>query len=93
MKKNLFRTTLLRLTLLGLMAAGVGCSYYQITDPATGDVYYTTKQKVFKHSGSTSFKDAVSGDQVTLTGHKVRKLKSEEYKEAVAANQGEEPAQ
>lgn len=60
-----------------------GCTYYQITDPNTDAVYYTTQKTTYKHSGSTKFKDAVTGDEVTLTGHKVRKLKGDAWKAAV----------
>lgn len=62
-----------------------GCNYYEIVDPNTGDLYYTTQQKTYKGSGATKFKDAVTGQQVTLTGHKVRKMKGEAWKAAVEA--------
>ena len=66
---------------------GVDCNYYRITDPASGHVYYTTEKKVYKHNGSTSFKDALTGEQAILTGHRVKKLSGEEYKQAVEAHQ------
>ena len=59
--------------LLGL----AGCtSYYRITDPTTGKVYYSTE---LKQDGSTSFKDARTGDLLTLQNVAVRKISKEEF--------------
>lgn len=68
-----------------LALAGAGCSYYEITDPTTGAVYYANDRKVYKGSGAVLFKDAVTGQQVTLTGSKIRKLKEQPWKAAVSA--------
>ena len=85
MKKSTFRRAGLPLTLLLFVSVTTGCNYYQITDPSNGQVYYTTQKKVYKYSGSTSFKDALTGEEVTLTGHRVKKLSGDEYKQAIAA--------
>lgn len=84
LKKATPSSALLLTTALAL-ASLTGCTYYQITDPNTDAVYYTTQKTTYKHSGSTKFKDAVTGDEITLTGHKVRKLEGDAWKAAVEA--------
>ena len=78
---------LLAAALLALTATG--CNHYQVTDPDTDQRYYTTELKTYKGSGATVFKDAVSGDKVTLTDHRVRKMKADAWKQAVADHQGQ----
>ncbi len=79
-----------RLLAAGLLAlAAGGCNHYQVTDPDTDHRYYTTELKTYKGSGATVFKDAVSGDRVTLTDHRVRKMKADAWKQAVAEHQGQ----
>ena len=61
-----------------LLLGGCGSSYYRVTDPATGTVYYTDKVK--QHgSGSVSLRDAAIGDDVTLQNSQVTKVSKEEF--------------
>ncbi|HSZ55473.1 MAG TPA: hypothetical protein VK797_07435 [Tepidisphaeraceae bacterium] len=56
----------------------VGCaSYYRVTDPSTGKVYYTTELK--QDSGATTLKDGRTGDMVTVQNVEVRKISKEDY--------------
>lgn len=73
----------------GLMLAGVlslamlaGCTtYYQVSDPSTGRTYYTTKLK--KKSGSTVFKDASTGSEVSIQNSEISKVTKDQYKQAI----------
>ncbi len=62
--------------LLGLAA---GCtSYYRVTDPTTGKVYYTTDMHN-KGSGATELKDAKTGDTITIQNSEVSKIDKEAF--------------
>jgi len=65
---------------LFLMIAVSGCaSYYKITDPASGKVYYT--EDIDKTgSGTILFKDEVTKSQVTLPTSEVLEITEEQYK-------------
>jgi len=56
-----------------------GCaSYYQVTDPSTGKVYYT--QEVERDDGAVTFKDANSGAEVTLQNTEVKEINKETFR-------------
>jgi hypothetical protein len=82
----------MRNTVLGLtFLSAVGCaSYYQVTDPTTGKVYYTTNDKMKQSdSGATSFVDARNGDTVTLQNTQVQQITQQQFengKSGVAAS-------
>jgi hypothetical protein len=62
----------------GVALGLAGCtSYYRVMDPTTGKVYVTTELK--QAEGATSFKDARTGDAMTLQNVEVRKISEEEY--------------
>jgi hypothetical protein len=71
-----------RLCALALLTAAVfvgGCtSYYRVTDPSTGNEYYTTNVKN-RSGGAVTVKDAATGDEVTLQNSHVSKVTKEEY--------------
>jgi hypothetical protein len=61
-----------------VLGFAVGCtSYYRVTDPSTGKVYYTTELK--QDSGATTLKDGRTGDMVTVQNVEMRKISKEEY--------------
>jgi len=65
---------------LVIMAAVSGCaSYYKVTDPATGKVYYTEDIDK-KGSGTIQFKDEVTKTQVTLPTSEVMEITEDQYK-------------
>lgn len=67
--------------ILALALAGCGSIYYyQITDPTTGNVYYSQKIEKQKQGGSVSFTDAKSGSMVTLQNSEIKEISKEEYK-------------
>jgi len=69
--------------LLAIVLATAGCTtYYRVTDPASGRMYYTDD---IKHSGSAvMFRDAKSGSDVTLQASEVKEISSEDFKKNTA---------
>ena len=77
-----------------LAAGGVvsGCtSYYQVTDPGTNRVYYTEKLDR-RDSGTVRFKDARSGEEITLPASAIKEIPREQYETGTAAPTATEPA-
>jgi hypothetical protein len=56
-----------------LLVAGCG-SYYKITDPNSGRVYYTTGYQDLGYGQGTRFTDLKTGSQVTLTSTDIKKI-------------------
>ena len=71
--------------LLFLASMLSGCiGYYAITDPATGDTYYTRAwQKEGEDKSETRFVDKVTGTAYLLKEVEIKKISGKEYKEAV----------
>jgi hypothetical protein len=74
--------------LLGALCMGLlitACaSYYRVTDPVSGRIYYT--EKVERESGgAASFTDAASDSKITIQNSEVKELSSKEYETALAA--------
>jgi uncharacterized protein YceK len=62
-----------------IMAALSGCaSYYKVTDPASGKVYYTEDIDK-KSSGAIEFKDEVTKTQVTLPTTEVMEITEDQF--------------
>lgn len=71
------RKSVLSVSLLAAMT--VGCTtYYKVTDPTTGKVYYTTELEE-RNSGATTLKDARTGGEVTVQNSEVVKINKEEF--------------
>ena len=70
---------------LGLMIGLAGCTtYYQVSDPASGNAYYTTKVNEGM-GGSVKFKDQKSGSTVTLQSSEVKEISAEEFQAGLKA--------
>ncbi len=69
--------------LLTIALATAGCTtYYRVTDPASGRMYYTDE---IKRSGSAvMFKDSKSGSEVTLQASEIKEITSEDYQKNTA---------
>ena len=64
-----------------------GCAnYYRVSDPASGKEYYTTEVKN-RSGGAVTFKDAATGDEVTLQNSHVSKVTKEDYETNRAGKQ------
>lgn len=77
-----------RWVLCALIVLAAGCgggSYYQVTDPASGKMYYTTKVAGAGKAGAVKIKDDKTGSWVTLQSSEVCEISSDEYKAAVRA--------
>ncbi len=57
---------------------GLG-SYYAVTDPVSGRVYYTEKLKR-EERGVVEFRDAASGAWVSLPGAETREISESEFR-------------
>jgi hypothetical protein len=69
---------------LGLALATVGCtSYYAVTEPRTGKVYYTTEWETAR-GGTTRFVDAKSGAIVTIQESEIRQVDEKEFQQNTA---------
>ena len=59
-----------------------GCaSYHQVTDPNTKTVYYT-KHLRSRRSGAVVFRDAATGQKVTLQNSEVKKITRSQFDQA-----------
>ncbi len=74
----------------GLVVAGCA-SYYKITDPQSGKVYYSEDVETMS-GGAVKVKDARTGSTVTLQNSEVKEIDSAEYKAGLAAPQQPAPA-
>jgi hypothetical protein len=73
----MFRIRSCALVLVALMLAGCA-NYYKVTDPSTGNEYYT--KKVDKSSsGAVTIEDAATGDEVTIQNSHVSEVSKEEF--------------
>ena len=77
------RATLLLGVIVGLSTTAC-TTYYKVTDPTTGKVYYTTELK-HKDSGAATLKDARTGNKVSLQNSEIEQVKKEEFESGKAA--------
>lgn len=68
---------------LALLATGCASTYYRVTDPASGKVYYTEKVSS-ERGGAVKLKDARSKSDVTLQNSEVTEISKDEYKKGLA---------
>ena len=72
------------------LVAIMGCGgYYMVKDPASGNVYYTTKVKDEK-GGAIKFKDEKTDTSVTIQSSEVKKISKKEFKSALEAKEASE---
>ena len=77
------RVTTLML-LLAMVLATAGCTtYYRVTDPASGRMYYTDEIKR-NQQGTVQFRDVKSGADVTLPTSEVLEISSDDFKKNTA---------
>ena len=61
----------------GLLATACA-SYYKVTDPTSGSIYYTDKVKQTS-GGAVTFKDARSGADVTIQNSEIKEISEKEF--------------
>jgi hypothetical protein len=74
--------TFLALSVLATLAACT--TYYEVKDPTSDKVYYTTDLDV--DNGVTTLSDANSGAEVTIQNSEVKEISKDTYKENVPGN-------
>jgi hypothetical protein len=72
--------------LVGILGCG---GYYMVKDPASGNVYYTTKIKGEK-GGAVKFEDKKTQTNVTLQNSEIKKISKKEFKSALEAKEATE---
>ena len=73
--------TVKRLAVVAALLVAGCASYYKVTDPASGKVFYT--EDVKRTGGTIMFKDAKTGAEVTLPSSEVLEVSSEEFRKGV----------
>jgi len=73
--------TLVVLLATVIICAGCAGSYYKVTDPANGKVFYT--EEVKRNGSAVEFKDATTGSIVTLQNSEVTQIDKSAYQSAV----------
>jgi hypothetical protein len=65
----------------GLAACSAwGCTkYYRVTDPVSGNVYHTNKVERSHRGGFVEFKDARTGEEITLQSSQVAEVTKYEF--------------
>ncbi len=66
---------------IGLLIGGCA-SYYRVTDPETGKVYFTQDVDTVS-GGAVKLKDARNGDIVTIQNSEVKEISKHEYIEGL----------
>ena len=72
----------LRVFIAAAALALIACSstkYYEITDPTTGKVYYSTEYEQGTTSGTISLTDAGTGAQVTIQTSEIKEISEPEF--------------
>jgi hypothetical protein len=89
------RTQLSTAVLLGgltMLIAGCSDNHYRVTDPTSGNAYYTTKVSDTGKGGAVKIKDAKTGSTVTLQSSEVKEISEQEYEAGVMAKAPAKPA-
>jgi hypothetical protein len=60
----------------------VTATYYRVTDPASGRMYYTTD--ISRRGSAVEFTDAKSGSSVILQNSEVKEISSDDYQKNTA---------
>ena len=72
------------------LVAVLGCGgYYMVKDPASGNVYYTTKIKE-ERGGAVKFEDKKTQTNVTIQNSEVKKISKKEFKSALEVKEAPE---
>jgi uncharacterized protein YceK len=77
--------TVMRIAMIAMVTILAGCgSYYKVTDPASGRMYYTEEVERPGKGTTIMFKDAKTGAEVTLPASEVLEVSSDEFKKGTA---------
>jgi hypothetical protein len=73
---------ILVVTLATVVCTACSHTYYKVTDPNGGKVFYT--EKVKRNGTAVEFKDLQTGGEVTLQNSEVLKIDENDYEKAIA---------
>jgi hypothetical protein len=85
-------STALMLGGLTMLVAGCSDNHYRVTDPTSGNAYYTTKVSDTGKGGAVKIKDEKTGSIVTLQSSEVKNISEEEYQAGMMAKVPAKPA-
>jgi hypothetical protein len=77
-------STALMLGGLTMLVAGCSDNHYRVTDPTSGNAYYTTKVDDVR-GGAVKIKDGKTGSTVTLQSSEVKEISEDEYNVGMVA--------
>ena len=73
-----------------LLVAGCG-SYYRVSEPGSGKEFYTTNIDDAGRGGAIKFKDARTGEVVTLQNSAVKEISSDDFQKATSGGTERKP--
>ena len=85
-------STALMLGGLTMLVAGCSDNHYRVTDPTSGNTYYTTMVSDTGKGGAVKIKDAKTGSTVTLQSSEVKEISEGEYEAGMMAKAPAKPA-
>jgi len=77
---------------LTMLVAGCSDNHYRVTDPTSGNSYFTTKVSDTGKGGAVKIKDAKTGSTVTLQSSEVKEISEQEYEAGIMAKAPAKPA-
>jgi hypothetical protein len=79
--KNCISRGILLVVSVGIMLLFSGCTnYYMVTDPHSGNVYYTTEIEEPKGGGgAVKLRDERTGNTVTIQNSEVKEISKDEF--------------
>jgi len=89
------RTQLITTLIFGgltMLVAGCSDNHYRVTDPTSGNSYFTTKVSDTGKGGAVKIKDAKTGSTVTLQSSEVKEISEGEYEAGMMAKAPAKPA-
>ena len=95
MRKQLatkYLSTALMLGGLTMVVGGCSDNHYRVTDPTSGNTYYTTKVSDTGKGGAVKINDAKTGSTVTLQSSEVKEISEGEYEAGMMAKVPTKPA-
>jgi hypothetical protein len=65
-----------------IVLVAIGCSHYKVTDPTSGQTWYTEHVEQ-KGGGVVEFKDGASGEPKVAISPKIEKISKDEYEKGI----------
>jgi hypothetical protein len=85
-RRIIMKSVRMTLAAVGLLVAAGCASYYQVTDPQTKKVYYTSDLNQ-NGEGAVTFTDAHTGNKVTIQNSEVEKITEQQFDNGKSASE------